>query len=124
MTRLFLSIAFTAVACGAALAGPLDGRWAWDETICANERGSGDLIPSVFDGDMIRHYETTCTITKMTPIGTQGSAWEVEMACVGEGEESAHKSIFAIDRDETGEPRQLIEIDREEGFVMVRQPCD
>ena len=104
--------------------GPLDGRWAWAPDICANEPGSSDMVPSVFAGNEINHYESHCTITGMTAIGTAGAAWEATMDCAGEGEEWSRRSIFAIDRTEAGEPRLMIEIDRDEGYVVVRHYCD
>jgi hypothetical protein len=117
------SLAFAALG-EAALATPFDGRWVWDKSICANQPGSGDVVASVYEGDTVSHYESRCTITKTTPIGTQESAWEIEMNCSGEGEEFALRSIFGLDRDVDGNPRQLVEIDLDDGMVIVRQRCD
>jgi hypothetical protein len=110
---------------GPALAAPLDGRWVWDKAICANPPGSGDIVPSVYDGHSINHYESHCDITRLTPIGSENSAWEVEMKCSGEGEEFERAAIIALDRSgDSGNPRQMIEIDRDDGMVIVRQNCD
>jgi hypothetical protein len=46
------------------------------------------------------------------------------MTCRGEGEEVTRRSIFGLDRDVDGNPRQLVEIDLGDGMVIVRQPCD
>jgi hypothetical protein len=103
---------------------PLDGRWAWSPEICGNSVDGGEAVPSLFAGNEIDHYESRCTITSLTPIGTSGAAWNAAMDCTGEGEEWSRNAIFAIDRDEDGAPRLLIEIDRDEGYVVVRHWCD
>jgi hypothetical protein len=122
--RLLMLAAVFAVAAGPAAATPFDGRWVWDKSICANQPGSGDVVASVYEGDTISHYESLCTITETKPIGTQESAWEIEMKCSGEGEESVLRSIFGLDRDRDGNPRQLVEIGMDDGMVIVRQRCD
>lgn len=123
MKGLIFAVGLVALG-GTAVATPFDGRWVWDKSICANQPGSGDVVASVYEGDTISHYESLCTITKTTPIGTQESAWEVEMTCSGEGEQADLRAIFGLDRDADGNPRQLVEIDLDDGFVIVRQRCD
>ncbi len=105
-------------------AGPLDGRWAFEADICANEPGSGDLIPTVIHDGKIDYYESHCDILEITQIGEQGSAWRVRMTCRGEGEVSTAESIFAIDHGNNERRRQLIEIDLADGIVVVSQACD
>lgn len=104
--------------------GPLDGRWAWDPAICANERGTTDAIPSEFVGNQILHYESACTITSLTPIGTMEQAWEATMTCGGEGETWEHEVIYALSRAADGSPELLIEIDTNDGMVIVRHHCE
>jgi hypothetical protein len=111
-------------ACPAAADGPFDGRWAWDPSICANERGSSDMIPSDFVGNEITHYESQCTITRLVPIGTMGEAWEASTSCSGEGEVWERDVIYALSRDEVGNRRLLIEIGRDDGAVIVRHACE
>ncbi len=105
-------------------AGPFDGRWAFDAEICANEPGSGDLIPTVINDGKIEYYESECEILEVTQIGAQGSAWRVRTTCRGEGEVWTGESIFAIDHGNNERRRQLIEIDLAEGIVVVSQACD
>ena len=107
----------------AAAEGPLDGRWSLDAEFCTKEEAT-DAIPVVIEGNEIRYYESTCTITGMTPIGTASSAWRVAATCRGEGEEWQSDMILALDRDSQGTARQLVEIDMETGFVVVRQSCN
>lgn len=104
--------------------GPFDGRWAWDPEICANERGSGDLVPSEFRGTSVEHYESRCDISSLTPIGDMEQAWEATLTCSGEGEEWTVDVIYALDSDPDGKPGLLIEIDRTDGMVVVRHYCE
>ena len=69
-------------------------------------------------------HESVCEIAAIEAIGAQGAAWRVTRACAGEGEKWTVRSIFAIDRDMAETPRQLIEIDVDNGYVIVRQHCD
>lgn len=125
MRRLALPLLLAALASPAlAEEGPFDGRWAWDPAICANERGSGDLVPSEYRGRIIEHYESRCEITSLTPIGTMEQAWDATLACAGEGEEWTGNVIYALERDEDGRPRLLIEIGRDDGMVIVRRFCE
>ena len=105
-------------------AGPLDGRWAYDAEICANEPGSGDLVPTVIHDGKIDYYESHCEILEINHIGAQGSAWRVRSTCSGEGEVWTGESIFAIDHGNNERRRQLTEIDLADGIVMVSQACD
>lgn len=68
-------------------------------------------------------YESACEIAEIEAIGTQDLAWRVERSCRGEGETWTVRSVFAIDRNIAGNPRQLIEIDLDNGYVIVRQHC-
>lgn len=112
------------LASGAAIAGPLDGRWALDSEDCARQPGTSDRVPVTIAGDTMDFYESACEIGQIEPIGEQDAAWRVSRTCGGEGERWTVRSIFAIDRDTAGTPRQLIEIDLDDGFVIVRQYCD
>ena len=125
MMRALAFLALT-VASGPTMAevGPFDGRWAWDPAICANQRGTTDMIPSDFAGNEILHYESACTITSLTPIGTMGEAWEASMSCSGEGETWERDVTYALSRDEDGNPKLLIEIGRDDGMVIVRHFCE
>lgn len=107
----------------AAVAAPFDGRWALDRDDCRSSPGSGDSVPVTIGGNRMDFYESTCEIGAVEAIGAQDSAWRVTRTCGGEGETWTVRSIFAIDRDAAGAPRQLIEIDVDNGYVFVRQRC-
>ncbi len=123
------AVLFTALACSFATAafvdpGPLDGHWAMAREACTNTENNGDIVPTVIEGNAITYFESACTITDMTPIGTQESAWRVKTDCSGEGETWSQELIYAIDRDPNGKPLQLVEVDMQEGYVIVSQYCD
>lgn len=111
------------VLAGTAIAGPLDGRWAMSRDDCRLDPGTSDRIPVTIADDRMDFYESICEISAIEEIGGQASAWRVARECRGEGEVWTVSSIFAIDRDADGAPRQLIEIDLNEGLVIVRQHC-
>ena len=81
---------------GAALAGsvPFEGRWGWTADDCDLAPGESDMVPIEIGNGVIDYYESTCTIDRVEPVGG------------GDGGR-----------------RQLIEIDLEAGFVVVRQDC-
>jgi hypothetical protein len=115
------------VVAGAASAAerPFDGRWGLDAETCALAPGTSDLVPAVIANDEIQYYESHCRIEAVEPIGGENtSAWRVRLACSGEGETWTSEEIFAIDYGADQRRRQLIEIDLEDGFVVVRQACD
>jgi hypothetical protein len=104
---------------------PFDGRWGLDAESCALAPGTSDLVPTVIANDEIQYYESHCRIEAVEPIGGENtSAWRVRLSCSGEGETWTSNEIFAIDYGNEGRRRQLIEIDLEDGFVVVRQACD
>jgi hypothetical protein len=103
--------------------GPFDGFWAFDPDICGNDRGTTDLVPIMIDFPHIQGYESQCTFETMERIG-EGDAWRAELTCSGEGETWTRKAMFALDRDIEGSIRRLIEIDLDDGLVMVFEPCD
>jgi hypothetical protein len=104
---------------------PFDGRWGFDPDACALQPGESDLVPTVIAHDEIQYYESHCRIETVEPIGgAESSAWRVRLSCSGEGETWTSEEIFAIDYGIDGRRRQLIEIDLEDGFVVVRQACD
>lgn len=123
MIRSSVVVAFLAIS-GAAFAGPLDGRWAMTPEDCGLAPGMGDRVPLTISGDMFKAYESQCTIAGVEEIGGLDSAWRVTRTCSGEGDTWSIRSIFAIDRDATNAPRQLVEIDLDEGYVIVRQYCN
>lgn len=108
----------------AAVAAPFDGRWALDSDDCRNRPGAGDRVPVTIARNRMDFYESACEISALEAIAAQGSAWRVTRTCGGEGETWTVRSIFAVDRDMAGEPRQLIEIDVDNGYVIVRQHCE
>jgi hypothetical protein len=107
-----------------AVAGPLDGRRALSRDDCRRAPGTSARVPLSIAGNRMDFYESVCEIAAVEPIGAQDAAWRVERSCGGEGESWTVRSIFAIDRDAAGAPRQLIEIDLDKGYVIVRQHCD
>jgi hypothetical protein len=114
---------FVLAGSSALVAGPLDGRWSLDAEFCKSDAAT-DAVPVVIDDKEIQYYESRCTMTGTKPIGSAGSAWRVATLCHGEGEEWQGDTIFALDRDSEGTPRQLVEIDMDTGDVVVRQSCD
>jgi hypothetical protein len=102
----------------------LDGRWAFSREDCQRAPGTSDRAPLTIAGNRLDFFESVCEIAAIEAIGTQDSAWRVERTCSGEGERWTVRSIFAIDHDTTGSPRQLIEINLDTGYVIVRQRCD
>lgn len=125
MIRALVStVVLVAMSAAATASGPLDGRWALSQDDCRRDPGSSDRVPVIIAGDRMDFYESACEIAAIEAIGTQDSAWRVSRTCRGEGENWTVKSIFAIDRDIAGTPRQLIEINLDSGYVFVRQHCD
>ncbi len=111
---------------GTALAEPMpfDGRWGWDAAACAIGPGEGDGVPIEIGDGVIRYYESECSIDRVVPLGNgAGPAWTVTTTCSGEGETWTSDSIFAIDDRGEDNPRQLVELDLEAGFVVIRQDC-
>jgi len=123
MIRVCLAAAIMVVSTAAG-AAPFDGRWALAGDDCRNEPGSGERVPVTIGGNKVDFYESVCEIGAIEPIGAQESAWRVTRTCRGEGETWTVRSIFAIDRDTAGSPLQLIEIDVDNGYVIVRQHCE
>jgi hypothetical protein len=112
------------VAATAAAAGPLDGRWGLSRDDCRRAPGSSDRVPVTIAGNRMDFYESVCEIAAIEAIGARDAAWRVARSCRGEGESWTVNSIFAIDRDISGTPRQLIEINLDSGYVVVRQHCN
>jgi len=123
MIRSCLAASLTLVIAGAD-AAPFDGRWAMTIGDCGVAPGMSDRVPLSIAGDTFEAYEGRCVIASLEAIGAQEAAWRVTRTCSGEGETWTVSSIFAIDRDATGAPRQLVEINLDEGFVIVRQHCN
>lgn len=117
---LLTSLALTAPA----LAGPLDGRWAFDLAICANQPGSGDVTPVVIAGNEITAYESGCTIDSLEPIGSMEQAWKAKLSCSGEGETYASEVIYGLIQDTEGRATTLVQIDMSEGQVIGYRNCD
>ena len=125
LAAIILPILLVLAAPASATERPFDGRWGFDAEACALEPGSSDLVPTVIADDEIQYYESHCRIEAVEPIGGEGtSAWRVRLSCSGEGETWTSEEIFAIDYGIDQRRRQLIEIDLEDGFVVVRQACD
>jgi hypothetical protein len=108
----------------AAAANPLDGRWGLSRDDCRRAPGTSDRVPVTIAGTRMDFYESVCEIAAIEAIGGQDAAWRVSRNCRGEGESWTVRSIFAIDRDIAGTARQLIEINLDSGYVVVRQHCD
>lgn len=120
----FAISALLALAASPALAhGPFDGFWAFDPEICDNERGTTDMVPLMIDFPVIEGYESRCMFDSMQRIG-EGDAWRAELSCTGEGDTWSRTAMFALDRDIEGNIRRLIDIDLDDGMVMVFEPCD
>ena len=115
---LFASLGFLASA-GIASAATLDGRWAYDPADCTADFSDGIMTVNVAAGT-IGYYESACTITTLTPIGTMESAWNVTATCSGEGMVWERETILAIDGE--GTPR-LAELDLTDGYVVIRTRC-
>lgn len=116
----------TPLLAGPALAGPVpfEGRWGWTADACDLAPGESDMVPIEIGDGAIDYYESACTIDRVEPVGAgDGAAWTVTTSCSGEGETWTTRSIFAIDDRGDDSRRQLIEIDLESGFVIVRQEC-
>jgi len=123
MIRVFLALAIMVVS-SVAGATPFDGRWALDRDDCRNAPGAGDRVPVTIAGNRMDFYESVCEIGAIEAIGAQDSAWQVTRTCGGEGETWTVRSIFAMDRDLAGKPLQLIEVELDNGYVIVRQHCE
>jgi hypothetical protein len=125
LAAIILPILLVLAAPASATERPFDGRWGFDAEACALQPGASDLVPTVIANDEIQYYESHCRIEAVEPIGGEGtSAWRVRLSCSGEGETWTSEEIFAIDYGIDQRRRQLIEIDLEDGFVVVRQACD
>jgi hypothetical protein len=123
-SRIAGLLAGFALLAGPVAAAPFDGRWALSRDDCRLAPGASDRVPVTIAGNRMDFYESACEITGIEAIGAQDAAWGVVRTCGGEGEVRTVRSIFAVDRDLTGAPRQLIEIDLDDGYVTVRQHCD
>lgn len=126
MIRAVISalLALVAGTSSATAAGPLDGRWGLSVDDCRRAPGTSDRVPVVVAGNRMDFHESVCEIAAIEPIGSQNAAWRVSRTCRGEGENWTVRSIFAIDRDIAGTPRQLIEINLDSGYVIIRQRCN
>ena len=103
--------------------GPLDGRWALYPEACDIQPGEGDGVPLIIEGNDLLFYESACTITSWTPIGTAESAWHVTMDCGGEGELWTEEATFALARDVEGNLSHLVSLDTNSGVVDLRSYC-
>jgi hypothetical protein len=111
-------------ASGTAVAGPLDGQWALERQDCTVSPGTSDRVSLAITDTRMEFYESACEMTAIEPIGSQGSAWRVTRTCRGEGETWTVSSIFALAPQPAASPRQLIEIELENGYVTIRHQCD
>lgn len=100
-------------------AGPLDGRWFFECGV-----GGGDVVPTVIADARVVRYESECTITDLSPVGSRDRVWRAAATCSGEGETWEEDSLYALDPDADGQPRRLVVIDMTEGFVNVYRRCD
>jgi len=124
MIRAGLAAATMLLVSATAIAGPLDGRWAFSHDDCARAPGTSDSVPLTIADNRMDFYESVCEIAAIEAIGTEGTTWRLSRVCRGEGETWTIRSIFAIDRDAAGAPSQLIEINIDNGHVTIRQHCN
>lgn len=62
--------------------GSYDGTWDFTEEGCANEYSDGRLI---VDGNILRFWESSCTLTNPTGVRGLPHATVYDAACSGEG---------------------------------------
>ncbi|MCC6737181.1 MAG: hypothetical protein IT534_13790 [Bauldia sp.] len=119
---LFASLGFLATA-GIANAAAIDGRWSLFAADCTAELSDAILTVDTAAGTL-RYWESECTITNLTAIGTFESVWQLEMSCSGEGDTWQRTALLAVDipLDGDGSPR-LIEVSLDDGFVVSRAWC-
>jgi hypothetical protein len=95
---------------------PFDGSWSLD---CAMQEG--DRVPMVVKDGMVTFFESECAIETVEPIGEQNQAWTVSVSCSGEGETWTRTLLLALDPGTGGNPPQLVEVDLDDGFVVIRR---
>ena len=120
MNKFSASAVLLLVASSPALAAqPFDGEWYLE---CGVQ--TGDMVPTVIEDGTIERYKSECEITDTAPIGSSDQAWRVTASCEGEGEKWIEHMILGLDLDANKEPRQLIAIDMDKGFVLAYQKCE
>ena len=100
----------------------LGGRWGLDIAACTAAFSDGVMEADLKAG-IVRYYESACTITAITPIGTMGMVWHTDLVCSGEGMTWNVERIFAVEEPFDGGPSRLTEIDLVDGFVVGRVRC-
>ena len=118
MKRIVSAAALVLLATPAMAEYAFEGSWAH-----ACETAEGDSIPTVFESGRIVYYESECAIGDVTAIGSADQAWRLKVSCAGEGETWDRTILLALDGDDEGNRRQLIEVDLDDGHVVAREPC-
>ncbi len=79
---------------------PWAGYWAADPAWCANTNGEVPEAPIYLADTEFRGYENGCDIISAAPLAA-GDAWDVNMACMGEGEEYENDLLLMVENDTT-----------------------
>lgn len=124
MKHIILVVVLSAFAVPA-IAAPFDGRWSLDQSNCPEKSSSEDMASITIEGNEVGHYESSCTISKLDPIGDKDLAWRVTGTCSGEGQQWPFESVYAFVRDVAdGAPNRLATIDLETGYATVYRRCE
>ncbi|MGV8841101.1 MAG: hypothetical protein ACWA6X_12450 [Bauldia sp.] len=107
---------------GIVAAETLDGRWTLVPGACDGVTDNVLTIDTA--AGTLRYWESVCTITSLTPIGTFEMAWRLNASCSGEGDTWVREAIFGVSPPfDVGALAQLVEIDTVDGFVITRTYC-
>ena len=99
MKRLIACLALAASPAAAEIP-PWAGYWAADPAWCDATTGEVPEAPIYLADTEFMGYENGCDIISASPLAA-GDAWEVNMACMGEGESYERDVLFMLENGET-----------------------
>ena len=105
-----------------AMAHMLDGRWAFFAEACTAEYTDATFTVNIADGE-IRYWESGCNLGQITTIGEWDEVWRSALTCSGEGETWTTDTIFGLQQGFDGTADRLVQIDLNDGFVMIAVRC-
>lgn len=95
MKRIALALSLLATPAAAEIP-PWAGHWASDPAWCANTNGEVPEAAIYLADTEFLGYENGCDIVSAEPLAA-GDAWDVNMACMGEGESYERDVIFMVE---------------------------
>ena len=122
MKQLALATLGLLLGTSTAMAHILDGRWAFFAEACTSEFSDATFTVNIADGEIL-YWESGCSLGQITAIGEWGEVWRAALACSGEGETWTTDTIFGLQQGFDGEADRLVQIDLNDGFVMIAVRC-